>query len=95
MLDILIPTCNRPAALAVTLTALLSQDFANFRIIVADQSDDDARSSRQIGAVSAVHRAAGRDVTITTNRPRRGLAHNAVSRSNTAPLLMFCSLTTT
>lgn len=91
MLDILIPTCNRRAALAVTLTALLSQNYADFRIIVADQTDDDARLSRQIEAVSAVHRGAGRDVTITTNRPRRGLAQQRrfLFEHSTAPEVLF------
>lgn len=37
--DVLIPTCNRPGALAVTLTALSAQTFRGIRIVVADQSD--------------------------------------------------------
>ncbi len=36
-LDVLLPTCDRPAALAVTLTALLAQDVP-LRVVVADQS---------------------------------------------------------
>jgi len=35
-LDVLLPTCDRPAALAVTLTALLAQDLP-LRVVVADQ----------------------------------------------------------
>ena len=32
-------TCNRPAALAITLTALLAQTWQRLRIVVSDQGD--------------------------------------------------------
>ena len=31
-LDVLIPTCDRPTALAITLATLASQRFADFRL---------------------------------------------------------------
>ncbi|MCK9495310.1 MAG: glycosyltransferase, partial [Dehalococcoidia bacterium] len=35
MLDILIPTCNRSAALAATLATLTAQTYRNFRVVIA------------------------------------------------------------
>ena len=37
--DVLIPTCERPAALAVTLTALAASTSPPMRIVVSDQSE--------------------------------------------------------
>ncbi len=37
-LDVLIPTYNRPYALAVTLTSLCSQTYRPFRVFISDQS---------------------------------------------------------
>jgi hypothetical protein len=36
--DVLIPTCDRPAELAVTLAGLAAQSDPPFRVIVSDQS---------------------------------------------------------
>ena len=41
-IDVLVPTCNRACALAVTLTALAAQSWPELRIIVSDQSDGDS-----------------------------------------------------
>lgn len=38
--DILIPTYRRPAALAVTLTSLISQTCRDFRIVISEQTED-------------------------------------------------------
>ncbi len=38
-LDVLIPTFDRPAALAVTLTSLIGQTQRDFRVVISDQSD--------------------------------------------------------
>jgi GT2 family glycosyltransferase len=75
-LDVLIPTCNRPTALAVTLTALAAQTFAgDLRIIVADQTDNqDVREVGEIQAVVRVLEARGREVTLLRHLPRRGIA---------------------
>jgi GT2 family glycosyltransferase len=74
--DVLIPTCNRPAALAVTLTSLFGQTERPLRVVVSDQSDPgDAASARELTAVlrlldaSPVH-----EVTLLKHLPRRGLA---------------------
>lgn len=73
--DVLIPTYNRTGALAVTLTSLVSQTFDNFRVIVADQSEDsDAASSGEVQAVVSVLQAHGNPVSILKNLPRQGMA---------------------
>jgi cellulose synthase/poly-beta-1,6-N-acetylglucosamine synthase-like glycosyltransferase len=38
-IDILIPTYNRPTALAVTLTSLYFQEYKNFKIMISDQGE--------------------------------------------------------
>ena len=38
--DVLIPTCRRPCALAVTLSALAAQTFDAVRVVISDQSDE-------------------------------------------------------
>lgn len=43
LLDVLIPTRNRPAELAVTLSGLAAQEgVPGFGVVVSDQSDGDA-----------------------------------------------------
>ena len=72
-MDVLIPTCDRPGALAVTLTGLLSQDMV-LRIVVSDQGDRDARAVPEVMAVSRVLEAQGHTVVWLRHLPRRGLA---------------------
>jgi hypothetical protein len=74
-IDVLVPTCNRPAALAVTLTALGSQTWPRLRIVIADQSDGEGACEH--GEVQAVLRylhATGRTVDTFRRLPRRGMA---------------------
>jgi GT2 family glycosyltransferase len=76
-IDVLIPTCNRPAALAVTLAALGAQTWPSLRIVVSDQSDGDGAGACGQGEVQAVLRylrATGRQVDTWRNLPRRGMA---------------------
>lgn len=74
--DVLIPTCNRPAALAVTLTSLLGQTWPALRIVVSDQGDDPAGpdGNATLRAVLRLLRARGRRVELHRHLPRRGLA---------------------
>lgn len=75
MIDVLIPTCNRHAALAVTLTGLAAQGFRGFRIIISDQSDGDgALHVPEVVAVMRYLRAHGREVQLMRHLPRRGMA---------------------
>jgi glycosyltransferase involved in cell wall biosynthesis len=74
-LDILIPTYNRPAALAVTLTSLCSQTFQDFRVVISDQTE--ASNPLETGEVQAAIRvlqAHGQEVSTFKHLPRRGIA---------------------
>lgn len=78
-LDVLIPTCDRPAALAVTLTSLCAQTLAApggtpFRVVVSDQGDAPAGDAGELRAVVRVLRAHGHEVELHRHLPRRGLA---------------------
>ncbi|OWW21401.1 glycosyltransferase family A protein [Noviherbaspirillum denitrificans] len=74
-IDILIPTRNRPCALAVTLASLSAQTFRDFRVVISDQSDDAASFSKpEAQAVMRQMRATGIDVLALRHLPRRGMA---------------------
>lgn len=74
-IDVLVPTCNRPAALAVTLAALGFQTWPSLRIVIADQSDGEgAYAHGEVQAVLRYLRASGRQVETWRNLPRRGMA---------------------
>ncbi|HEX6929419.1 MAG TPA: glycosyltransferase family A protein [Gammaproteobacteria bacterium] len=72
---VLVPTCNRHAALAVMLTSLHAQDFSDFDVVIADQSDVDSSGQRSpLTAVIRVLEARGIKVSMKRNIPRRGMA---------------------
>lgn len=74
-IDILIPTYNRPAALAVTLTSLSAQTYYDFRVIISDQTEDkDAIQAKEVQAAIRVLEAHGNQVITYKNLPRRGIA---------------------
>ena len=73
-LDVLIPTCDRPAELAVTLAGLAAQD-GGFGVVVSDQSD--GIPGWEHGAVAGmvrILRHQGHPVRLYRNLPRRGVA---------------------
>lgn len=73
--DVLIPTCGRPAALAVTLTALGAQAGPRLRILVSDQSERlAAEEAPEVLAVLRYLRARGIGVEVLRHLPRRGMA---------------------
>lgn len=74
--DVLIPTCSRPAALAVTLTTLCSQSFRDFRVVVSDQTETGDRplESGEVQAVTRLLRAHGHTVELNSHLPNRGMA---------------------
>ncbi len=93
MVDVLIPTCGRPAALAVTLASLFSQDHAAFRVIVSDQSEpDSALDSGEVHALTRILQANGREVQCHRHLPRRGMAEQRaflLSRTTSAYCLFL------
>jgi glycosyltransferase involved in cell wall biosynthesis len=75
LVDVLIPTYNRPAALAVTLSCLISQSFSRFRIIISDQSEPrKSDDSAEVMAVLRVLRSHGHEIQLSHHLPRRGMA---------------------
>ena len=74
-LDVLIATCERPAALAVTLTSLCAQTFRDFRVVVSDQTTEgSAYEHGSVRAALRVLRAHGHAVETHRHLPRRGVA---------------------
>lgn len=75
VVDVLVPTCDRPAALAVTLGALAASSGPRLRIVVSDQSKAaPACEAPEVRAVLRYLRARGVDVTVSRHLPRRGMA---------------------
>jgi GT2 family glycosyltransferase len=79
LIDVLIPTCDRPEALAVTLTSLAAQTLPPFRVVISDQSErpdlpDGAVSTPEILTPLRLLAARGRGVETHRHLPRRGLA---------------------
>jgi glycosyltransferase involved in cell wall biosynthesis len=75
-IDVLIPTYNRPAALAVTLAGLYAQTCRDFRVVIADQTETyDVALVGEVQAMLAALRVRGHVVEVHKNLPRRGLAH--------------------
>ena len=75
--DVLVPTRNRPAELAVTLSGLAGQDGPLRRVIVSDQSD--SQPSFDAAPVQAMAHQLGRQgvsVEFERHLPRRGLAEH-------------------
>ncbi|MCC6070546.1 glycosyltransferase family 2 protein [Massilia sp. GCM10020059] len=75
VIDVLIPTCNRPYALAMVLTALAGQNFERIRIVVSDQSDEEGVFlTPEVMAVTRILRSREIPVLAFRNTPRRGMA---------------------
>jgi GT2 family glycosyltransferase len=75
--DVLIPTRDRPAELAVTLAGLAAQQDVAFGVVVSDQSDGDAGWAHPAAAAMVrVLRHSGRKVLLARHLPRRGLAEH-------------------
>ncbi|CAA9892860.1 Glycosyl transferase family 2 [Candidatus Methylobacter favarea] len=73
-ITVLIPSCNRPTALAVTLTGLCFQQCMDFTVIIADQSDTPVYQDASVRTVIRLLEKKGRPVQQLTNLPQRGLA---------------------
>ncbi|MDQ0925369.1 GT2 family glycosyltransferase [Pseudarthrobacter sp. W1I19] len=91
--DVLVPTCNRPAELAVTLSGLAGQANPSFRVVVSDQSSGaPAWEHPAAAAMVRVLEAQGRPVTLLRHLPRRGLAEHRqflLDQSNAAKCLFL------
>lgn len=90
--DVLIPTCGRSAALAVTLTSLCAQNFRDFRVVVSDQTaGTSAVDAREVGAVLRVLRLHGHPIHTHRHLPSRGMAEHRqfLLDQVTAPYALF------
>jgi GT2 family glycosyltransferase len=75
--DVLLPTCNRPAELAVTLAGLAAQAEPAFAVVISDQSTGSPGWEHPAAAAMVrVLEAQGRPVTLLQHLPRRGLAEH-------------------
>jgi GT2 family glycosyltransferase len=77
--DVLVPTRERPAALAVTLAGLTAQTLPRFRVVVSDQTDPDGGdpfATAEVLTAVRLLRARGRPVELLRHLPRRGLAEH-------------------
>jgi GT2 family glycosyltransferase len=73
--DVLVPTCNRPVALAVMLAALGAQQGGPLRIVLSDQSEHEGPGGQpELGAVLRYLEARGHVVEFLRHLPRRGMA---------------------
>jgi GT2 family glycosyltransferase len=92
LVDVLIPTRDRAASLAIALTALHAQSLREFRVIVSDQSEQaSAFDSPEVKALLRIIAAGGRTIEIHRHLPRRGMSEQRaflLSRS-TAPYCLF------
>jgi GT2 family glycosyltransferase len=91
-LDVLVPTRDRAAELAVTLAGLAGQDH-RFGVVVSDQSDGPASYATPTGAAMLrVLAARGHRVEAVRHLPRRGLAEHraALLDRSDARYVLFC-----
>lgn len=72
--DILLPTCNRLASLALTLSGVLGQQPRECRLIVADQGEPAANETPTIASLARLIRLHGIDVEWHHRRARHGIA---------------------
>lgn len=78
--DVLIPTYDRAAALAVTLTSLSAQTFRDFDVVISDQTEDrEAFGAGEVQAAMRVLRLHGHRVLTHRHLPRRGIAEHRQS----------------
>ncbi|WP_422753670.1 glycosyltransferase family 2 protein [Micromonospora sp. WMMD708] len=92
-LDVLIPTRNRPAELAVTLAGLAAQvEVPDFGVVVSDQSDHDPAYAHPAAATMVrALRHRGHPVLLTRRLPRRGLAeHRAYLLDRSVARYVLC-----
>jgi glycosyltransferase involved in cell wall biosynthesis len=92
VIDVLVPTRNRPTELATTLAGLAAQDHP-FDVLVSDQSDGPASfETPPATALLRVLAGHGRRIRTTRHLPRRGLAEHraAMLAASSAPFALFC-----
>jgi glycosyltransferase involved in cell wall biosynthesis len=90
--DVLVPTCNRPCGLAMTLTSLAAQTVRAIRIVISDQSDGaGALAQPEVASVLRFLAASGRIVQPWRHVPRLGMAEQRafLLQKVSAPYCLF------
>jgi len=91
-IDVLLPTCDRPLALAMTLAGVAAQSFTDLRLIVADQNAHALAAQPTIAALARVIAARSRNPVEWYHRPeRQGIAEQRqflLGRA-TAPAVLY------
>lgn len=72
--SVLIPTFNRLTALIATLTALTAQNFKDFEVIVADQSDSFIGDDGVIKTLQRIFCLHQTPLKVLQNLPKKGIA---------------------
>jgi GT2 family glycosyltransferase len=92
LVDVLIPTCDRPTGLAIVLAGLLGQRFTDFDVVIADQSAGGSPAEHaEVRTTIKALEWHGHRVSLLRNLPRRGLAQQRqflLERSR-APYVQF------
>nr|SBO90809.1 hypothetical protein BN4615_P323 [Nonomuraea gerenzanensis] len=70
----LVPTRDRPAALAVTLAGLAAQGARGFRVVISDQSEVPVTGSPLVASAIRILEHLGNRVELLRHVPARGLA---------------------
>lgn len=77
VVDVLVPTYGRPAALAMTIGGLAAQTFRDFRLIISSQDEGGGPEEvPEVRAAIGILRAQGRTVEVHRHLPRRGMAEH-------------------
>jgi glycosyltransferase involved in cell wall biosynthesis len=91
-LDVLIPTCERKTALAITLTSLVGQSFQDFNIIISDQTEGESYfNTSEFKTLFRWFQESGKKVQAFTHLPRQGMAeqrHFLLSQAE-APYVLY------
>jgi len=72
--SVLIPTFNRLTALVATLTALTTQDFKDFEVVIADQSDVFIGNDGVIQTLQRIFNLHQTPFKLLQNLPKKGIA---------------------
>ncbi|MEZ4599053.1 MAG: glycosyltransferase [Syntrophotaleaceae bacterium] len=89
--DVLIPTCNRPASLAVTLTGVAQQSFKTLHVTIADQSEIPAMDNPAIRTLRRLILARGGSTAYFHRLPSKGIAEQRhfLLKQAQAPYVLF------
>ncbi len=89
--DVLLPACDRPVALAASLAGLAAQRRRDFRLVVADQSPAPLRDHPMMRTLCAVIESRGGQVAWHHRPVRRGIAEQRqfLLGQSRAPAVLF------